>query len=459
MLENCQINNYEIIKQLGSEQCSFAFHVKDIISKKDFTIKIIIKSSFQSHYYPDNHNNKEQGCYTRTQINRTKDDILYYFRLNQYKVSLPLINLNSIKNLLDEELSTFKNYKEISLHLKVHSHKNIATIHELMETPLVIFVLLDYYQTDLFNSIVISKRFINNGWLIKKVFLQICSALQYCHSKKIYHCDIKPENIFLDKNDNIYLGNFGLATKSKWIIPHAPTSSSFYMAPERVLYFKYSYNSNNYQDFSKFCTYKTDIWSLGILLINLICIRHPWSRTHQLQDVTFRYFVMDSTVLKSILPVSNELYHILVKVLQLNPSLRCNIATLMTMIKNCTSFLCPNSIIENIASALNIVPILSEDEYNNFIAINEVYEDIFDINYIYSPYHVNRLGVASYDYINDSVLWNNKIHTSNYLTYRTLMPSKEIYKKINTIFNEKFEYITDNPQISQLNVHTFNPLL
>ena len=80
MLKNWQINNYKIIKQLGTDQYSLVFHVKDIISKKDFAIKIIIKSFIQSHYYPNSHNNKHQRCSTRTQINMNKDQILHYFR-------------------------------------------------------------------------------------------------------------------------------------------------------------------------------------------------------------------------------------------------------------------------------------------------------------------------------------------------------------------------------------------
>lgn len=451
MLKNCQINNYKIIKQLGTDQYSLVFHMKDIISKKDFAIKIIIKSFIQSHYYPNSHNNKHQRCSTRTQIKMIKDEILHYFRLNQYKVSLPLINLHSIKNLSDEELSTFKNYKEISLHLKVHSHKNIVTIHELMEFPLGIFVLMDYYPTDLFNSIVISKKFINNGWLIKKIFLQICSALQYCHSKGIHHCDIKPENLLLDTNDNIYLCDFGFATKSKWLTPNTSIGSSFYMAPERVLYFKYSYHNNNYQKISKFCVNKADIWSLGILLINLTCIRNPWLKAHQLQDTTFRQFIMDTTVLKNILPISNELYHILIKVLQLNPSLRCDISTLMVMIKNCTSFLCPNSTVENVVSSLNNVSILPEYEYNNFIAVNEVYEDIPNINYVYGPQNMDRLCVVSQNNISDYILSNNKNHTGNYLKSAPQILSINIRRKTDTMFDQKIEGITnDNKFLDQM---------
>ena len=49
---------------------------------------------------------------------------------------------------------------------------------------------------------------------IWKVFTQILLALNECHNHKqgkILHRDIKPANIFLDNNDNIKLGDFGLS--------------------------------------------------------------------------------------------------------------------------------------------------------------------------------------------------------------------------------------------------------
>ena len=42
-------------------------------------------------------------------------------------------------------------------------------------------------------------------------FIEICEALNYIHNNNIIHRDLKPNNIFLMKNNNIKIGDFGIA--------------------------------------------------------------------------------------------------------------------------------------------------------------------------------------------------------------------------------------------------------
>lgn len=67
--------------------------------------------------------------------------------------------------------------------------------------------------------------------------LQMCSALEYTHSQGVIHRDIKPGNFLLTKNDQIKLGDFGLAllTVGQHLTADGKTVGTLlYMAPEQI---------------------------------------------------------------------------------------------------------------------------------------------------------------------------------------------------------------------------------
>lgn len=324
MLTNCKINNFKINAQIGSGAFGLVFHTFDTITHREYAIKAVMKKSQQSN----NSDNVDPSIKKSTIL---ETQLYHFFKTYQDTLYLPSVDLDSISNLTDKQLESIPHYREIALHLKVHYHSNIVTIHQVLESPIATFIVMDYYPIDLFTSIVDCKHFTEDGLLIKKVFLQLCSALNYCHERGIYHCDIKPENILLDMFDNIYLCDFGLATTSPYLAPNTCVGSSYYMAPERVL-------CKDYDNESKFPTTTGDIWSLGIILINLTCVRNPWLKAHQVEDNTFRHFVEDSTVLQKLLPISNDLYFLLSRILRMNPFERINLNDLMKEVEDIISF-------------------------------------------------------------------------------------------------------------------------
>lgn len=82
---------------------------------------------------------------------------------------------------------------------------------------------------------------------------------------------------------------------------------------------------------------RNDIWSLGVILVNLACGRNPWKKACT-SDPTFRAFTQDPKFLTSILPISAELEMILRVVFNLDPERRVSLAGLRRMIENCQRF-------------------------------------------------------------------------------------------------------------------------
>ncbi|KAE8218658.1 hypothetical protein CF319_g7508 [Tilletia indica] len=258
---------------------------------------------------------------------------------------------------LDERQREFQR-REIELHAKASQHKNIVTLHQVIDSPEdpYIFVVLDYCPDgDLFSMITerqtatATRRTANGSisrrtheeessqrqssetdvLLIKSVFDQILDAVEYCHQHQIYHRDLKPENILcLDGGRRVVLADFGLATQE-------PTSSdfgcgsTFYMGPEC--------QGGPLRRISKYSTPANDVWSLGVILVNLVCGRNPWKQAC-VSDQTFMEYVRNPHVLKDILPISEDTSTILRRIFTMDAQDRCSIAELRKMVSNVRSF-------------------------------------------------------------------------------------------------------------------------
>jgi NIMA (never in mitosis gene a)-related kinase len=95
-------------------------------------------------------------------------------------------------------------------------------------------------------------------------FTQICLAIKHIHDRKILHRDIKSQNIFLTKNGLVKLGDFGIAKCLNMTIDKAKTivGTPYYLSPEIVQNRPYSF--------------KSDIWSLGVLLYEMCALKMPF---------------------------------------------------------------------------------------------------------------------------------------------------------------------------------------
>jgi len=96
---------------------------------------------------------------------------------------------------------------------------------------------------------------------------QISSALSLAHSSNIIHRDIKPENILLDEDGNAYLADFGIAKDIKLQAASSTQKDAImgspdYIAPEQAR--------------SEQVTARTDVYSLGIVLYEMLAGEHPF---------------------------------------------------------------------------------------------------------------------------------------------------------------------------------------
>jgi len=236
----------------------------------------------------------------------------------------------------DEQDLHPQHLKEARLHARCSSSPNLRssitpllkTIVHRTESSVHTCLLLPYYPSgDLFSAIMIRKAFLANPVLIKSTFLQVLNGVEEAHSKGVFLRDLKPENCLLDEDDRIHICDFGLAT-DEHISGEFRTGSVYHMGPECLGSDPYSPR-------------QCDIWSLGILLINLITSRNPW-REASMNDSTFASYFHSHpysqtwlpndpkpqpsrSTLQDILPMSTTISCILSQILHPVPSERLSL--------------------------------------------------------------------------------------------------------------------------------------
>ncbi|KAK3947053.1 kinase-like domain-containing protein [Pseudoneurospora amorphoporcata] len=229
---------------------------------------------------------------------------------------------------LDARQITFQR-QEIRLHHQASGHPNVVSMVKIIEQHDCIYVVLEYCpEGDLFYNITERGQYVGKDELAKSVFLQILDAVGHCHSRGIYHRDLKPENILVsDNGETVKLADFGLAIQQATSMDYG-CGSTFYMSPECL-------DQTARRPFY-YCA-PNDVWSLGVILVNLTCGRNPWKQA-SFEDSTYRAYVKSKDFLKTILPVSDELNDILARIFTPNPDHRITLPELRSRIFACSRF-------------------------------------------------------------------------------------------------------------------------
>ena len=216
------------------------------------------------------------------------------------------IELNKIGVMDQENIE-----KEIDAH-RVMDHKNIVRLHDFFMEGRVVYLVLEHCRHgNLFRYINRQGKLTEDE--VKKFFYQTCEAIAYMHQKKYINRDLKPENILLDDENNVKLCDFGWACHlNETVYRRLKAGTYAYMSPENL--------SGALQDEA------SDIWSLGILLYELLYNKEPFSGiscNDQLKKIK------QNSIDFAKREISSEAKHLITKILQLDKNSRPSIGAVL----------------------------------------------------------------------------------------------------------------------------------
>lgn len=211
-------------------------------------------------------------------------------------VTLKLLGLRVADN--QETASRFR--READLLKRLH-HPGIVQFYEIGEDSAGLFIALEYVDGGSLAERLARQPFPLQSAL--EIIRQVAGALDYIHAHGIVHRDIKPSNILLAKDGRVVLTDMGSAIRPGPSISQIGTvlGTPVYMSPEQVL--------------GEPLDVRTDIYSLGVVLYQLLTARLPFE-SERVADVLHRVLHEPPPPLRPIRPdVSPALEQVIFKAL------------------------------------------------------------------------------------------------------------------------------------------------
>lgn len=184
--------------------------------------------------------------------------------------------------VLSEEYTTSRDrlnrFEQEACAASALNHPNILTIYEVGDD-----VGRHFIATEYIDGVTLRRKLAAERLEVRQILdiaVQVAAALEEAHSAGIIHRDIKPDNIMMRRNGIVKVLDFGLAKLTESSTDRSPSDgeastrvlvqtdagvvmgTSHYMSPEQAR--------------GKPVDARTDIWSLGVVMYEMVCGRMPF---------------------------------------------------------------------------------------------------------------------------------------------------------------------------------------
>ncbi|MGC2662831.1 MAG: protein kinase [Candidatus Acidiferrales bacterium] len=184
-----------------------------------------------------------------------------------YRARDPIINrmvaLKTITTGLAEDPNLLQRFYREAQSAGGLQHPNIVTIYDMGDDQNTPYIAMELIEGESLEQ-TIARRTIVPLALKLTYALQACRAFDYAHKRGIVHRDIKPGNVMVNKEGVVKVVDFGIAR----VLDKSKTQTGMligtfaYMSPEQ-------YHGDHADE-------RSDIWSFGVLLYELMCYERPF---------------------------------------------------------------------------------------------------------------------------------------------------------------------------------------
>lgn len=199
--------------------------------------------------------------------------------------------------------------------MKLIQHPNVVRLHEVMGSKARIFIVLEYVTGGELHDIIADRGSLKEDES-RKYFQQLINAVDYCHSRGVYHRDLKIENLLLDTAGNLKVSDFGLSAISEQVkadgLLHTTCGTPNYVAPEVI-------EDKGYDGAL------ADLWSCGVILFVMLAGFLPFED----DNVASLYKKISAAQFNCPSWFSDGAKKLIARILDPNPSTRITIAQLL----------------------------------------------------------------------------------------------------------------------------------
>ncbi len=149
------------------------------------------------------------------------------------------------------------------------THPNIVTVHDIGQDGHRYYIVMEYVDGRTLKQLI--RQYAENGRFmpvnrVLDLTVQICNGVGYAHRANLVHCDVKPQNILVTRDEQVKVADFGIARAMSQATQQLTTDQVWgtpqYFSPEQAA--------------GEMPTPASDVYAIGILMFEMLTGRLPF---------------------------------------------------------------------------------------------------------------------------------------------------------------------------------------